>query len=92
MILGTPFYRAGFGKGGTGFQPVTCDSHSQDGCATLVDGTRRSQRPVPQRPRNPLPLTSVFSHGRHLCGTFSHERHIRRQTAFFAVQLFQYPH
>ena len=45
MILGTPFYHAGFGKGGTGFQPVTCDSHSQDGCATLVDGTRRSQRP-----------------------------------------------
>ena len=22
-------------EGGTGFQPVTCGSHSQDGCATL---------------------------------------------------------
>jgi hypothetical protein len=24
-----------WGKSGTGFQPVICDSHSQDGCATL---------------------------------------------------------
>ena len=33
-------------EGGTGFQAVLCDSHSQDGCATLVstDGTRISQR------------------------------------------------
>ena len=44
-VLMTPLSCPGFGKGGTGFQPVTCGSHSQDGCATLRTQARGKLRP-----------------------------------------------
>jgi hypothetical protein len=36
------------GESGTGFQPVICDSHSQDGCANLgsTGGARLSQASI----------------------------------------------
>jgi hypothetical protein len=33
--VGKIAHLASMSKGGTGFQPVACGSHSQDGCATL---------------------------------------------------------
>jgi hypothetical protein len=51
---------ARFSEGGTGFQPVTCGSHSQDGCAILRTPQETSLS-VPTTPPEGLTASSPGS-------------------------------